>query len=60
MNLIIGTGNVFKDYYYPNLKNKSNYKFFDNNPYEVSINFKNRLIDKIDKDKTYDLSLIHI
>ncbi len=46
MNLIIGTGNVFKDYYYPNLKNKSNYKFFDNNPSEVSINFKNRLIDE--------------
>ena len=54
MNLIIGTGNVFKDYYYPNLKNKSNYKFFDNNPSEVSVNIKNRLIDKIDKDKTYD------
>jgi len=54
MNLIIGTGRVFNDYYYPNLKNKSNYKFFDNNPSEISQNFKDRLINKIDKNKTYE------
>ena len=54
MNLIIGTGSVFKDYYYPNLKNKSNYEFFDNNPSEISQNIKDRLINKIDKNKTYE------
>tara|TARA_Y100001958_G_C21147839_1_gene484745 strand:+ start:35 stop:931 length:897 start_codon:yes stop_codon:yes gene_type:complete len=54
MNLIIGTGKVFKDYYYPNLKNKSNYEFFDNNPSELSLNFKNQLINELDKNKTYE------
>ena len=54
MNLIIGTGKVFKDYYYPNLKNKSNYEFFDNNPSELLLNFKNQLINELDKNKTYE------
>ena len=54
MNLIIGTGKVFKDYYYPNLKNNSNYEFFDNNPSELFLNFKNQLINELDKNKTYE------
>ena len=58
MNLIVGTGNVFRDYYYPNLRHKSNYEYYDRDPSNLPAELSDILLKDIKKDNTYETIFI--
>ena len=58
MNLIVGTGNVFRDYYYPNLRHKSNYEYYDRDPSNFPAELSDLLLKDIKKENTYETIFI--
>ena len=58
MNLIVGTGNVFRDYYYPNLRHKSNYEYYDRDPSNFPAELSDLLLKDIKKENIYETIFI--
>ena len=58
MNLIVGTGNVFRDYYYPNLRYKSNYEYYDRDPSNFPAELSDLLLKDIKKENIYETIFI--
>ena len=58
MNLIVGTGNVFRDYYYPNLRDKSNYEYYDRAPLNFPAELNDFLLKDIKKENIYETIFI--
>ena len=58
MNLIVGTGNVFRDYYYPNLRHKSNYEYYDRDPSNFPAELCDHLLKDIKKENIYETIFI--
>ena len=58
MNLIVGTGNVFRDYYYPNLRHKSNYEYYDRDPSNFPVELSDLLLKDIKKENIYETIFI--
>ena len=58
MNLIVGTGNVFRDYYYPNLRHKSNYEYYDRDPSNFPAELSDLLLKDIKKENVYETIFI--
>lgn len=58
MNLIVGTGKVFRDYYYPNLRYKSNYEYYDRYPTNFPAELNDLLLKEIKKENIYETIFI--